>query len=483
MTVLRSAAEYHRLTRYAPNRISGGGMDPLNQPNPYKTYPGAERIDLPRDVTLPKAPAWGILKGDLKRTSQPLDLPALARLLYMACGFTAQVQHGLETFYYRSAPSAGALYPVEVYLAARDVPGLEDGLYHFTPADFALTRLRRERPPAEIPAPCLFLSALFFRSAWKYRQRAFRYCLMDAGHMAENLHLASSALGLEAEVDLFFLDDPINDYLGLDTDREACLAMVGLGGKAEGTGRPGPAGGTPTAEPTAPNEEIFDLVSAAVRVTAAPSAGPPEKNLPWPAGRPRVLAEPDWEGFDGPTLVRALRERRSRRNFVPQEVTQDNLARFLDLVSGPELAGTVNLGLVTNEVRDLPDGFHHWLPSTRTLDLRTGGFIGPLLADTALNQDWMGRANLILAVSTPLDFLEAQCGPRALRLAYLAAGRVGHRAYLGAETLGWGCCGVGAFFDEKAGRVLGLPPSEDLLYLLPVGPYRKRTHGGRPASA
>ena len=83
-------------------------------------------------------------------------------------------------------------------------------------------------------------------------------------------------------------------------------------------------------------------------------------------------------------------------------------------------------------------------------------------------------------VTSPLGSLEKQLGPRALRAAYLAAGRLGQRAYLAAETLGWGCCGVGAFFDDEVTRLLELPDGVEPLYLLPVGPIKKRTHGGRP---
>ena len=108
--------------------------------------------------------------------------------------------------------------------------------------------------------------------------------------------------------------------------------------------------------------------------------------------------------------------------------------------------------------------------------------MGLELSKTALNQDWLGRANLVLAVSAPLERLERSIGPRAFRLAYLAAGRLGQRAYLAAEAMDWGCCGVGAFFDDEVREVLNLPQGEEVLYLIPVGPIKKRTHGGRPVS-
>ena len=91
--------------------------------------------------------------------------------------------------------------------------------------------------------------------------------------------------------------------------------------------------------------------------------------------------------------------------------------------------------------------------------------------------------DLVLYVHEPSrEKLEESLGPRALRLAYLSAGRVGQRAYLAAESLGWGACGVGAFFDAEVKHLLNLPPAEHPLYLVPVGPIKKRTHGGRPTA-
>ena len=81
MTELKSAAEYHRLTKYNRRKLGGGGMDPTNQPHPYKTYPGADQVPLPRDLVLPRIPSFEALKGGLKRSPQPLTLSLLANLL------------------------------------------------------------------------------------------------------------------------------------------------------------------------------------------------------------------------------------------------------------------------------------------------------------------------------------------------------------------------------------------------------------------
>ncbi|MEW6263915.1 MAG: SagB family peptide dehydrogenase [Thermodesulfobacteriota bacterium] len=479
-TGLDSAAQYHRLTRYSRLSLSGGGLDWSNQPSLYKAYPEAERVDLPRDLVLPKAPAQLILAGRAARSPQPLNLTVLADLLFMAYGFTAKTYHGSEAFLYRSAPSAGALYPVEIYLAARGVTGLADGLYHYSLLDFSLTMLRPGPPPAEINAPALLLTALFFRGAWKYRDRAFRYCLLDAGHTAENLLLAGAALGLNAELRTEFDDAALLDYLGLDGKKEAPLALVGLGESTPpGVSGAEPGPGPPSAADVAPRETVFELISAAAALTAAPLSGGGLTDLCFSRGPEVTLPPPDWEGFEGLSLVQALQRRRSRRNFRPKTLPRSELARALDLIAGPDVGRPVNLGFTSNEVQDLSDGYYLAGRDDDKLRRHKSGFLGPALASAALDQEWLGRANLVLVLTAPLARLEEGLGPRSLRLAYLAAGRLGQRAYLAAEVLDWGCCGVGAFYDDEAVRVLDLPAGEDLLYLLPCGPIQKRTHGGR----
>lgn len=479
---LTSAADYQAQTKYTKTGMSGGGMDWSNQPDLYKTYPSAPLTALPRELVLPKTPGWRALQRGQEWPLRSLSLTSMANLLFMAYGFTSSVDYGTETYLYRSTPSAGALYPVEVYLAARGVEGLEDGLYHYSLTDFALTRLRDGAPPPGIPAPALILSGLFFRSAWKYSQRAFRYCLLDGGHVAENLMLIGRVLGLEVGFTAGFDDELVNEYLGLDPAREAALSVLPLGPISAGA--EGGAGGTeaspPPATPVARREEVFDLIRDVASLTAAPLIREPSETLPWPpAQEEKALPPANWNDFEGPTLVEILRKRRSRRNFKPATVPLKDLIRILDLIAWPDADRVVQLNLVTNEVEDLADGLYHYQMQGRTVRRHKGGFLGPNLGDAALSQDWLGRANVILVLTSPLTALEEAVGPRALRLAYLAAGRLGQRAYLAAETLGWGCCGVGAFFDDELHRLLDLPEGEAPLYLIGLGPVKQRTHGGR----
>ena len=418
---------------------------------------------------------------------RPLNLLLLAELLFMSYGFTHKTEYGREVYLYRAAPSAGALYPVEVYVLAADIDGLEDGLYHYSLMDFELTRLRQGPPPPGLPAPSLALTGLFFRSVWKYRDRALRYCLLDTGHLAENLSLAGSALRLESEFLADFDDDALNEYLGLDREKEAALGLFRLGRRQEASQEAstnqGPAPiELPEALPVAPRETSSPLISEAMSLTSAPCRDEVVEAAR-PMGEEFNLPYPLWSEFEGPTLVKALQSRRSRRNFRAATLLQRDLRRALEMILPRGADRYVDLGLVINEIQDIPDGYYRLTGDEYKIIRHRGGFMSPSLADAALSQDWVGRANINLVFSARLGAMEERLGPRALRLAYLTAGRIGQRAYLAAEAMGWGACGIGAFFDRDVSRLLGLDPGEDPLYLLPLGPVKKRTHGGRPTKA
>ncbi|UCC87421.1 MAG: SagB family peptide dehydrogenase [Anaerolineales bacterium] len=207
-------------------------------PQTYKIYPEAEQIALPdphdyQGLSLEEA----IQKRRSIRdyAPQPLSLEELSRLLYAAQGITDQRRA------FRAAPSAGALYPIETYTIVHDVVGLQPGLYHYAVADHALEQLQIKNLRKEImiagiaqemlgqAQACFVLSAVFQRTRWKYRERAYRYVLLEAGHIGQNLYLAATSMGMGACAAGAFLDDELNKLLGLDGEDEAALYMLSVG--------------------------------------------------------------------------------------------------------------------------------------------------------------------------------------------------------------------------------------------------------------
>jgi SagB-type dehydrogenase family enzyme len=227
---------YHQWSKpgYALTSLFSWGRQPAR----YKTYTGAERIALPdphgyRGLSLEEAIEQR--RSRREYTAEPLTLAELSSLLYAASGITAPAQ-GL-----RAAPSAGALYPIETYVVVHNVTELEPGLYHYAVAEHALEQLQTGDLRAKIVMAglgqemlgqaqvCFVLSAIFQRTRWKYRERAYRYILLETGHIAQNLYLAATSLGLGACAAGAFLDDQLNALLGLDGEEEAALYLIAVG--------------------------------------------------------------------------------------------------------------------------------------------------------------------------------------------------------------------------------------------------------------
>jgi SagB-type dehydrogenase family enzyme len=183
----------------------------------------------------------------------PLTLVELSRLLWSCAGVTAAFIAPQGQEFYRAAPAAGALYPIETYVVVNKVEGLEPGLYHYRVAgadilerpiaegSHSLEQLREGDLQAEISAAALDQSlcgkagavfvwtSVFARTEWKYRERAYRYCYLDAGHMAAQLSLAAVSLGLGSCQLAAFYDEELNTLLGIDGQSEASLYLSAVG--------------------------------------------------------------------------------------------------------------------------------------------------------------------------------------------------------------------------------------------------------------
>lgn len=479
----RDFAAYHEAVRH-PDGLRGPGMDWSDRPEVFKRYPGAPVVPLEGTPPAPR-PLDAVLAG--RCAPQPPASPGdLAGILLCAHGLTRRESGPGWEHWYRTVASAGALYPAELYVAAAGLPGLAAGLYHLDPAGPALARLRSgDRRPDLARAAGLepgglgfAVTGIFHRNAWKYGPRAFRYVLLDAGHLLESLGQSLAAHGLDPRVSLRFDQAALDGLLGLDPGREACLAVA----RADG---PGPAGEGGAGEGdlpddvlrlasrTANNDGPWEEIVNACRATEAgrmPDVGiaPADFGLvsgPWtaPAGASLPAGALDYPA--------AVLRRRSRRDFTAAPLEPERLAALLSLLRPADPAEPLPVAalLAANRAGGLADGLHLLdLANGATALVRTGDYAAAL-ARACLGQAWMARANLLLALATDFPALEREWGQAGYRAAHLAAGRLGQRLYVAATALGLGCCGVGAFFDHPARELLGLPSGGRLLYVLAAG--------------
>lgn len=227
-------------TKYERGKLWGGGLDWAAKPETYKRYPGAPRIGLPSPQTAGGADLWRALalRRSVRRFQDaPLSLAELGQLLWAAQGITRRA----DGYAFRTAPSAGALYPVETYLVIHAVEGVEPGVYHYAVETHELEQLRSGDYRREIAAAALdqtmaaqasvvfVWTAVFGRSKWKYRQRAYRYVYLDAGHIAAHVSLAAVALGLASCQVAALYDDESNALLGVDGEEESTIYMTVVG--------------------------------------------------------------------------------------------------------------------------------------------------------------------------------------------------------------------------------------------------------------
>jgi SagB-type dehydrogenase family enzyme len=218
---------------YRPSHVARG---PEKAPAPV----APKTIPLPSPSLAGGPTLWEALE---KRRSirdyrpEPLSLQELSNLLWATQGITEKAFGP----WYRTAPSAGALHPIDTYLVVNRVEGLVPGIYFFEVVEFSLVLKRAgdfadplaqaalNQDMARTAAVVFVWVAVIQRSRQKYRQRAYRYIYLDCGHIAQNLYLAATALDLGCCGVAAIFDDEVNDLVGVDGQEETAiyLAMVG----------------------------------------------------------------------------------------------------------------------------------------------------------------------------------------------------------------------------------------------------------------
>jgi SagB-type dehydrogenase family enzyme len=174
-----------------------------------------------------------------------LGLRDLATLLHYAYGVSRDNVGTVWPRPFRTVPSGGALYPLEIYFHSRHIAGLDAGLYHYYPPDHSVALLSAGDLVSDI-APCLvqqnighdatvvfFITAMFERSTFKYGDRGYRFVLLEAGHVAQNMSLVANGLRLGSMNIGGFFDRSVDDFLGLDGVTHSTVYLVAVGGAGE----------------------------------------------------------------------------------------------------------------------------------------------------------------------------------------------------------------------------------------------------------
>jgi SagB-type dehydrogenase family enzyme len=210
-----------------------------SEPATAKKYKGLKVISLPNPnfTGIPFEEALGKRRSIRNYAAEPITLLALSQLLFAAQGITGHEQG----FALRSAPSAGALYPMEIYVVVMKVEGLKTGIYHYAAEPHAIELIKSGQFNGKLieaalgqemvgqAAVTFILASVFERATNKYGQRGFRYAYIEAGHISQNLFLQSASLGLGSVCVGAFFDDKINKLIGVDGKKEAAIYLHCVG--------------------------------------------------------------------------------------------------------------------------------------------------------------------------------------------------------------------------------------------------------------
>ena len=474
-----AARSFHEATKLS--YISLATKPPL-----YKSYPGLPAVALPGadDMPSPAMPTLDAVGGAAPPPGKPPDLAAVAQLLHYSAGLIRRSNlRSAGEVHYRAAASAGALYPIELYLVCGNLAGLDAGVYHYAPAGNALTLLRPgdfrgnladaagghpgiANAPAAIVCTCVF-----WRSAWKYRERGYRYCYWDNGTILANMTAAANALGQPAEVVAGFADADVDALLSLESNSEASFCLV-------------PVGGGDAAPPAVGLLDAVDSGFLGVeRRTEYPEtralhvnsclSGPEEARewrKPAPAHHPPNSAR--WP--ESAPLGETVAHRGSTRRFAREPMPAGRLEALLSAAAAPVPADyggrLIDTYLIVNAAEEIPTGAYYYSPENGGgLELLQDGEFreeaGHLCFEQALGAD-AGAVAFFLA---DLDAILSRLGNRGYRAAQLEAGIIGGRMYLCSHALGLGATGM-TFFDDAVTAFFSPHASgKSLMFLVGLG--------------
>lgn len=471
---------YHTRSKHAPDRYAAGPgtLDWDAQPAAFRDWVGATQTPLPREIAVDEI-AWGELAAS--RAAQPFTTQNLGSLLRLCVGLTAWKEYAGSRWSLRAHPSSGNLHPTETWLISAGVAGMEDGLYHYQNLHHALER-RAWDSDTRTAGVWLGFSSIHWREAWKYGERAFRYCQLDMGHVLAALCYAAALHGwrprlpgLDAAMLARTLGvDRAEDFADVESEEAEVIVALHATESAlpvdwlHWAGKPSLLDAHPLYRwPVI--EEVAEATRGKLPMTEV--------------SRFNAVAE---KGNDDIRASQVLLKRRSAQAFDGQSVMpQTILKRMLaSLLPGGSpvwnmwtLTPRVHPVLLVHRVEGIASGVYVMPRNDAARASLQAAFREtftwqPAAAGLPLYQLVAARAGKTARTLSCHQDIATQCAvtfmmvaefaapvaadPAAYRHLHWEAGMQGHILTLEAEAAGWRGTGIGCFFDDADHEVLGL---------------------------
>lgn len=503
---LSIAQHYHERTKYDPQTIAAKNkqLDWEQQPVPFKEYKIGATFDL---------------KPYLRDRSEGLAADPdvkwwqrLSRLLLCSYGLTAKVPTmGGAPLYLRSAPSAGGLYPAEVYIISRGTGLLPAGLYNYQVRTHSLVHFWNSEVWPALQGACFWhpaleetklaiaITAIFFRSAWRYEDRAYRRIYLDSGHLLGNIELACALNDYRPHLIGGFADAAVNELFYLDSEQEGTIAIAALADLLEieqnlPRFRTALSGPTQTDYPKIPEGQLLVSLHKATLINSDSlgtdrwKADESEEqledkyNFPFCTKVSAVTPSIPW-GANLESLESTIFKRRSTRAYTGATLSLGELLALLDftyqshhyidqgLDGSPDYfdLSLIETFIAVSGVTGLEEGCYYYAPKAQELrQIRFKNFRRELHF-LCLGQELGRDAGVVLFHTADLKKAVAKYGDRVYRYLHLDAGHLGQRLNLAAIHLRLGVSGIGGFFDDHVNEVLGIPADEAVLYITTLG--------------
>lgn len=398
-------------------------MDWNNPPSHFKIYPESfEKIEL-----------------DISNDTH--------KFIMLSFGITAKKKYPGVEYYLRVNPSAGALYPNEVYFQVRNQTGFKDGIYHYEVLNNKAVLLKALSNDGlepffgykNVQNGFIFLvSNVYYRSSWKYKNRAFRYCMLDSGHLLGCMEASSYLLNKTYTLQYDFEKSSLNEAFGFNNQEFFSSSFHLVFNSTREVQK------VQLQLPFINASDVFEkneIIEFAYNQT---------KNIDQ-----NISTESPSFNFAQNFFEEVIKKRRSIREFHQQSVAKYEFESIMKVLEEPipsDCDETVNIYCVINRVKDMPLGLYKEGKYLKEGDFSSkAGYL-------CLEQD-LGKSSAVTF------FLTSKA--KNYQALYQKAGIIGQRLYLSANYLGYGCSGIGAYYDDEVNEFL--QNDEMILYALAIG--------------